>query len=132
MEVMEQADALVRQGQVGSAIDLLEQAVAMGEESAELCKHIARLCLSVNEVRAFANWCHEAIRIDPNDAEPHLMLGYELYRNCRWGEAQETLEQALRMTTLSAEQRAEAQALCDEAAAEHAKSQAANPGYSNL
>lgn len=132
MDVMEQAGELARQGNVGGAIDLLEQRVAMGEESAALCIYIAKLCYSVNEMRAFANWCHEAMRIDPAGAEPHLMLGRELHRTRRWSEAEETLEFALTMSTLTPEQRAEAQALYNEASAEHAKYRAANPGYSNL
>ena len=132
MEVMEKAGELVRQGKVGSAIDLLEQAVANGEESGELCKQIARLCHSVNEMRAFANWCHEAMRIDPSDGEPHLMMARELHRMGRWDEAEEALEHALRMTSLSTDQRAEAEMLLDRASTASARRRAANPGYSNL
>ncbi len=95
MEVMQQAAELAKQGKVGSAIDLLEQAVAMGEESAELCIYIARLCHSINELRAFANWCHEAMRIDPTHAEPHFLLGKELHRMARWEEADAELEKEL-------------------------------------
>lgn len=132
MDVMEQAAALAAEGKVGSAIDLLEQAVAMGEESAELCLYIAKLCHSINELRAFANWCHEAVRIDPNHAEPHFLLGRELHRTRRWGEAEETLALALSMPTLAAADRAEAERLHSEAAAEHARYRAANPGFSNI
>lgn len=132
MDVMEQAAALAAQGKVGSAIDLLEQAVAMGDESAEICIYIATLCHSISELRAFANWCHEAIRIDPSNAEPHFLLGRELHRTRRWEEAEETLSVALRMPTLRTEQRTEAQALHAEAAAEHQRHRAANPGFSNI
>lgn len=130
--LLEEANSLVERGQVGSAIDLLERAVALGDEDIELCKHIAKLCLSVNEVRAFTNWCHEAMRIDPHDGEPYLMVGQELVTKQRWGEAVEALEQALSMTTLTAEQRAEAGLLIQEARSHHAEWKAAHPGYSNL
>jgi len=129
---MEQAAQLAAEGRVGSAIDLLEQTVAMGEESAEICIYIARLCHSINELRAFANWCHEAIRIDPNHAEPHFLLGRELHRMRRWDEAQETLTLALCMPTLAAELRAEAEVLRAEAAAELVSYRIANPGFSNI
>lgn len=132
MHVMEEAAALAADGKVGTAIDLLEQAVAMGEESAEICIYIARLCHSINELRAFANWCHEAIRIDPNHAEPHFLIGRELHRTQRWGEAEETLCHALSMPTLSPELRAEAELLRSEAAAQHAQYRTANPGFSNI
>jgi len=132
MDVMEQAAALAADGKVGSAIDLLEQAVAMGEESAEICLYIARLCHSINELRAFANWCHEAIRIDPNHAEPHFLLGRELHRMRRWDEAEETLTLALSMPTLAAELRSEAEVLRAEASAEHASYRISNPGFSNI
>lgn len=129
---MEQAAALAADGKVGSAIDLLEQAVALGEESAEICLYIARLCHSINELRAFANWCHEAIRIDPNHAEPHFLLGRELHRMRRWDEAEETLTLALSMPALAPELRAEAELLRAEASAEHAAYRIANPGFSNI
>lgn len=132
MEVMQQAAELAEQGKVGSAIDLLEQAVAMGEESAELCIYIARLCHSINELRAFANWCHEAMRIDPTHAEPHFLLGKELHRMARWEEAEETLAVALSMPRLTAQHRAEAELLHAEAAANHADYRTANPGFSNI
>ncbi|MFN7937933.1 MAG: hypothetical protein U0R19_31680 [Bryobacteraceae bacterium] len=132
MEVMQQAAELAEQGKVGSAIDLLEQTLAMGEESAELCIYLAKLCHSINELRAFANWCHEAMRIDPSNAEPHFLLGKELHRMARWEEAEETLAVALSMPRLAAAERAEAQLLHAEAAAKHADYRTANPGFSNL
>lgn len=132
MQVMQQAAELAEQGKVGSAIDLLEQTLAMGEESAELCIYLAKLCHSINELRAFANWCHEAMRIDPSNAEPHFLLGKELHRMARWEEAEETFAVALSMPRLAARERAEAQLLHAEAAAKHADFRLANPGFSNL
>ena len=69
---------------VGREIERLEREVAEGRETAQICKELARLSLQVNEVRAFTNWCHEAIRIDPQDAEPHLMMARVLIDRRRW------------------------------------------------
>ncbi|MBI3207779.1 MAG: hypothetical protein HYZ37_02620 [Candidatus Solibacter usitatus] len=132
MSWLEQARELAAQGQVGSAIDLLERAVAMGEEDAELCKEIARMCLGINEVRAFANWCHEAIRINPADGEPYLMMARELVAKRRWVEAAETLEHALRCAVLPQSMLVEANELLARVEIEVSHLQQHRPGFSNL
>lgn len=93
---LEQARIYTLHGQIGQAILHLEQAVAQGVESAEICKELAWLSHSINEVRAFFNWCHEAIRLAPSDPEPHLMIARVLIAAGRWSEAREALREASR------------------------------------
>lgn len=118
-------------GKMGEAIDLLEQAVAIGEETSAICKELARLSLTVNEVRAFSNWCHEAMRLDPADPEPHLMIARVLVDNQRWQEASEALNAALARRLPDAERR-EAETLRDRADASIAAHRLAHPGFSNI
>jgi len=132
MDLLGQARSLAAGGEVGQAIDLLEQAVAQGEESALIAKEIARLCLSVNEVRAFTNWCHEAMRLDPSDGEPQLMIGRVLVARQRWGEAVESLEQAVQGILPGARERAEAARLLDLAREQYEEWKHLHPGASNL
>ena len=73
-EYIAQADGLVAEGKLGEAIFLLEQAVESGKETAAIAKFLARLSLQIDEVRSFQNWCHEALRMDPNDVEVYKML----------------------------------------------------------
>ncbi|HUQ92232.1 MAG TPA: hypothetical protein VM120_11175 [Bryobacteraceae bacterium] len=103
MDWRQEAKELEMRGEVGEAIGLLERKVASGEESAALCKELARLCLMVNEMRAFINWCHEAMRIDTADGEPYLMIGRVLSGKERWAEAVEALEQATTAVLSSAD-----------------------------
>ncbi|MCC6364796.1 MAG: hypothetical protein IT165_14845 [Bryobacterales bacterium] len=131
MDLLDQARTLAAGGEVGKAIDLLEQAVAVGGESALISKEIARLCLSVNEVRAFTNWCHEAMRLDPSDGGPQLMIGRVLAAQQRWGEAAESLEQAVQ-GILPGGERAEAARLLDLARARYEEWKRLHPGASNL
>jgi Flp pilus assembly protein TadD len=81
--------AQAQRGEVGKAISSLEQAVEMDPGHAEACKLLARLSLRINEVRAFTNWCHEALRIAPHDAEPHRMMAEFLAAKGRHEEAEE-------------------------------------------
>jgi tetratricopeptide (TPR) repeat protein len=132
MDLLAQARSLAAGGEVGKAIDLLEQAVAMGEESSLICKEIARLCLSVNEVRAFTNWCHEAMRLDPFDGEPQLMIARVLVSQQRWGEAVESLDQAVRAVLPGAGERAEVAELLQLARTHYEEWKRLHPGASNL
>lgn len=81
----------------GGALDALESAMQDGAEDARLCKQCARLSLKINEVRAFVNWCHEALRIDENDPEPHEMLAEALAARGRTAEAAEERVIAIRL-----------------------------------
>lgn len=132
MNWLEQANEFKQRGEIGRAIDVLERAIAMGDESPEICKETAKLCLLVNEVRAFTNYCHEAMRLDPADPEPHLMIGRVLSEFGRWEEAAEALQHALEMPRLSPDQRSETQVLADTAREKFQNWKRANPGYSNL
>lgn len=128
---LDQSAQLRDAGKMGEAIDLLERAVAIGEESPGICKELARLSLTVNEVRAFANWCHEAMRLDPADPEPHLMIGRVLVDSERWEEASEALNAAL-SRNLDEPGRREAEALRDRADQARALHRLMHPGISNL
>jgi len=81
-------------GELTEAFFHLERSVQLFPENAEACKLLARLSLSVNEIRAFQCWCHEASRIDPADPEPHLMLADVLAQKNRLAEAAEARERA--------------------------------------
>lgn len=129
---LEQARELRDTGAISKAIDLLEQAVATGDESSEICKELARLSLTVNEVRAFANWCHEAMRIDAADPEPHVMIGRVLCERKRWDEAAEALGVALSLGITDEREREEVTALLTVAKSEFERHRRENPGYSNL
>ncbi len=125
--------ALLRDdGKIGEAIDVLERAVATGDESCEICKELARLSLTVNEVRAFGNWCHEAMRLDETDPEPYLMVGRVLVAARRWEEAVETLGAGLRCPAADAGQRREAESLLAEAREQQSILRRANPGFSPI
>ncbi len=119
-------------GRMGEAIDILEQAVAIGEESSEICKELARLSLTVNEVRAFSNWCHEAMRIDERDSEPHIMIGRVLVEQQRWEEAAEALLEALSRTIADPAERREVELMLGRATAEQSQFRRQNPGFSNI
>ncbi len=69
-----EAEALQAAGDWGAAIAHLEKAVALCEDDAQVTKELAKLNLRIDEVRAFQNWCHESLRIDERDPEPHEML----------------------------------------------------------
>ncbi|MBL8234035.1 MAG: hypothetical protein JNL98_36400 [Bryobacterales bacterium] len=116
----------------GKAMDVLEQAVAIGDESCEICKELARLSLNVDEVRAFANWCHEAIRINGADPEPHLMISRVMVASERWAEAVESLEKALGIADLSPLEKKEAQELLVRAKEGYAEYKKTHPGTSNI
>lgn len=92
--LIEQALRAEQENNLDVAIDLLEQALLLSHEDARIPKHLARLSLRINEIRAFVNWCHEALRIDPNDPEPHLMLAAHLAERGRQREADEELRMA--------------------------------------
>jgi len=90
------AKDLADAGRIGEAIVLLEEAVARCAENAGICKLLAALNLRIHEIRAFQNWCHEALRIDEADAEPHQMLAAYFQSQQRDFEAEEELQAAAR------------------------------------
>lgn len=85
-------------GELTEAFLHLERSVQLFPENAEACKLLARLSLSVNEVRAFQCWCHEAARIDPRDPEPHLMMAAVFEEKNRQVEAAEARQRAAALT----------------------------------
>lgn len=87
--VVAEAQKLTDAGDLAAAFDVLESAIQQGAEHAEIAKFCARLSLRINEIRAFTNWCHEALRIDPADPEPHDMLAEVLTSRGRHAEAAE-------------------------------------------
>ena len=87
-----------REGRLAEAFTALEKAVELDPGHAAACKELARLSRLTNEVRAFTNWCHEAIRLAPHDPEPHRMLAEALAAAGRHEEAAEEEAIALRLT----------------------------------
>ncbi len=88
--------ALAADNKLGDALEALEECVVIDPDYAPACKELARLSLLANEVRAFANWLHEAQRIDESDPEPHVMLAEYLVENKRWEETDLEVRLALR------------------------------------
>ena len=88
--------ALAAENKLGDALVALEECVVIDPDHAPACKELARLSLLANEVRAFANWLHEAQRIDERDPEPHVMLAEYLVEKRRWEEADLEVRAALR------------------------------------
>lgn len=84
--------ARAREMEIGPAIAMLEEVIEVGGETAGIAKMLARLSLEIDEVRAFQNWCHEALRMDPKDTEVHRMLAAYFRLNGRDWEADEALE----------------------------------------
>lgn len=131
-EYLSEARFWASRNEYGKAIDVLEQAVAIGDESSEICKELAKLSLTVNEVRAFANWCHEAMRIDGADPEPYLMISRVLVMNKRWAEAIESLQKVIGNGRLNPEEAQEADSLLARSHQGYAEYRKAHPGTSNL
>lgn len=94
-----QGRAHAERGELTEAFLHLERSVQLFPENAEACKLLARLSLSVNEVRAFQCWCHEAARIDPHDPEPHLMMAAVFEEKNRRVEAAEARQRAAALTS---------------------------------
>lgn len=94
--------------EIGDAIDAYEKSIELEPENAAACRELARLCLLIDEIRAFTNWCHEALRIDPGDGEPHWMMACELAGKGRHQEAVEAVRAALRAPRLDPSLRREA------------------------
>jgi Tfp pilus assembly protein PilF len=106
MPIVDKARNLADQGDIGTAIALLEESIERGEESAEIAKLLATLSLRIDEVRAFQNWCHEALRINPKDFTVHLMLADYFAANGREFEAEEAREIAQRLEAATGAQSA--------------------------
>ncbi len=86
---------LAEEGSIHEALVTIERAVEVYPDFGLACKTLARLSLEVNEVRAFQNWMHEACRIDPEDAEPYVLMGRLLAVQRRSAEALEAFQRAL-------------------------------------
>jgi tetratricopeptide (TPR) repeat protein len=97
---MEIAEDLTRRlaaaGRFGEAYASLEDLVARGEESADACLRLAWLGFAVGDLRALETWCHEAERLAPDWAEPHLALGWAFEQAGRLPEAIEEYDAGLR------------------------------------
>lgn len=110
---------LAAQGNLGGAFAALERAVELDPEHVAACKELARLSLQANEKRAFTNWCHEAMRVDENDPEPHLMMAEVLVAGRRWEEAADELRVARSLRPMQTEQAERAHTLQTLIAARH-------------
>lgn len=94
---------LAAEGNLGGAFAALERAVELDPQHAAACKELARLSLQANEKRAFTNWCHEAMRVDGSDPEPHLMMAEVLVAGRRWEEAADELRVARALRPMQAD-----------------------------
>ncbi len=94
----QKAQVLIAEGSIGEAILVLEEAIEAGKETAGIAKLLAKLSLQIDEVRAFQNWCHEALRMDETDLEVYAMLEKYFRENGRDYEADEVREAAEAVT----------------------------------
>ncbi|MFN3326448.1 MAG: tetratricopeptide repeat protein [Bryobacteraceae bacterium] len=90
-------------GRVAEAFEALEACLQLDPNRPDACKQLARLSRAANELRAFTNWRHEALRLDPADPEPHLLLAEVLVQAGRWNEAGDEIGIALRLRSLPPE-----------------------------
>jgi uncharacterized protein HemY len=97
---------LLAENHLDMAYRSLESDVARGEEDGRRALMLAWLAYTFGDARAVEIWCHEAIRLDPESPEPHLMLGLVLMRGERWAEAVEEFEAALHKPGVALERRA--------------------------
>jgi tetratricopeptide (TPR) repeat protein len=87
---------LVAEGRFGEAYASLEDLVARGEETAQVCLQLAWLGYALEDPRALETWCHEAERLAPDWAEPHLALAWAFETSGRLNEALEEYGAALK------------------------------------
>jgi tetratricopeptide (TPR) repeat protein len=90
------AQRLAGEGRFGEAYLSLEDLVGRGEATAADCLRLGWLGYAIDDQRALETWCHEAERLWPEWAEPHLALGWALERAGRLPEALEEYDAALR------------------------------------
>ena len=115
-----EADEAVEQileGRFDLAYKSLEQEIARGREEAGTALRMAWLAYAFRDTRAVETWCHEAIRLAPDWAEPHLLLGVVLMRGERWPEAVEELSTGMDKPGLTLERRALMETMCADASA---------------
>lgn len=87
---------LVAEGRFGEAYASLEDLVARGEETARVCQQLAWLGYALDDPRALETWCHEAERLAPESADPHLALAWAFETAGRLNEALEEYDAALK------------------------------------
>ena len=104
------------EGRFDLAYRSLEEEVARGREDGRTALEMAWLAFAFRDLRAVETWCHEAIRLQPDSPEPHLLLGLVLLRGERWPEAVEEFGSGLDKPEITLERRALLETMCAEAA----------------
>ena len=104
------------EGRFDVAYRSFEEEVARGREDTPTALGMAWLAFAFRDLRAVETWCHEAIRLEPDSPEPHLLLGLVLLRDERWPEAVEEFGSGLDKPEITLERRALLETMCAEAA----------------
>jgi hypothetical protein len=107
---------LLVEGRFDLAYRSLEEEIARGREDGPTALGMAWLAFAFRDLRAVETWCHEAIRLQSDSPEPHLLLGLVLLRGERWLEAVEEFGSGLEKPELTLERRALLETLCAAAA----------------
>jgi len=107
-----EAERQMMEGRFDQAYRSLEEEVARGREDARTALRMAWLGFACRDSRVVETWCHEAIRLEPDSAEPHLLLGLVMMRGERWPEAAEEFGTGLQKPGLRLERRARLETLC--------------------
>ena len=71
---------LLVDGRFDLAYRSLEEEIARGREDGPTALGMAWLAFAFRDLRAVETWCHEAIRLQSDSPEPHLLLGLVLLR----------------------------------------------------
>ena len=104
---------LIAENRLAVAYEYLEDLVARGVGSAEHCCRLGWLAFAFGDLRAVETWSHEALRLDIDTVEAHLLLGWVLQKSGRWEEAAEEYEAGLRRPAASPSRRVRLETLLE-------------------
>lgn len=92
---------LVAAGRLSDAYAALSDRISRGAEDAPSSIALAWLAYAFQDLRAVEIWCHEAARLDPASANPHVVLGHVFERSGRYEEAAAEYRAALSRPSLA-------------------------------
>jgi len=88
------------------AYNSLEADVAGGDEDERRTLWLAWLAYAFDDLPAVETWWHEAVRLNPDSPEPHLLLGLVRMRGEHWSEAVEEFDAGLKKPGISLDRQA--------------------------
>lgn len=91
---------LISEDRWATAYEYLEERLIHDEENGAICHALGWLALAIGDPRAVETWCHEALRLAPDCADAHILLGQVLESQKRWEEAEAEYLLALKKPSL--------------------------------